>query len=54
MVVIMLLNVMEVFSVSGGALLIDRVRSSKEYAYCACVPSVHPSAPSICFVCMAV
>ena len=48
MVVILLVNAMEVFSVSGGALPdIDRTWSSKE---CAWDPSVHPSVPSIGFV----
>ena len=45
-VVILLLNVMEVFSVGGGA-RIDRVWSSKECACGACDPSVHLSVPSI-------
>ena len=42
-VVILLLNVMEVFSVGGGALLEMRVWSSKECVCCACDPSVHLS-----------
>ena len=46
-VVILLLNVMEVFSVGGGALLDNRVCSSKECACCACEPSVHLIVPSI-------
>ena len=50
MVVILLLNVVEVFSVGGGGLL-DRpcVWSSRECACCACDPSVHLSVPSIGF-----
>ena len=47
-VAILLLNVMEVFNVSAGALL-DRVWSSKACACCACDPSVHLSVPSIGF-----
>ena len=47
-VVILLLNVMNVLSVGGGALL-DRP-SSKECACCTCDPSVHLSVPSVCFV----
>ena len=46
-VAILLLNVMEVFSVGGGALLIDHVWSSKEYACCACDSNVHVSVHSI-------
>ena len=30
----------------------DGVWSSTEWVFCACDPSVHPSVPSICFVCM--
>ena len=45
-VAILLLNVMEVFSVCGGALL-DRV-FSKECVCCACDPNERLSAPSIC------
>ena len=40
-VAILLFNVMEVFSVGGGALW-----SSKKCACCACDPSVHLSVPS--------
>ena len=49
-VVILLLNVMEVFSVGGGALL-DRPRMVFQRIVC-CVydPSVHLSVPSIDFV----
>ena len=46
-VAILLLNVMEVFSVGGGALMDRPCMSSNE---CACDPSVYLSAPSICFV----
>ena len=58
-VAILLLNVMDVFSVCGGALLdvvvlcwIDHVWSSKECVCCACDPNERLSAPSICFVCV--
>ena len=44
--VILLLNVMELFSVVGGALL-DR----PECVCCACDPSVRLDAPSICVAC---
>ena len=47
-VAILLLHVMEVFSVGGGALL--DVWSSKKCACCACELSVNRSVPSICFV----
>ena len=47
-VVILVVTVMEVFSVGGGALLdIYRVWSFKECACCACNPSVHLSVPFI-------
>ena len=49
-VAILLLNVMDVFSVCGGALL--DVWSSKECVCCACDPNERLSAPSICFVCV--
>ena len=52
-VAILLLNVMDVFSVGRGALL-DTYRSFKEYACCACDPSVHLSVPSMGFVCVLV
>ena len=56
-VAILLLNVMDVFSVCGGALF-DRpcmvFQSSKEYVCCACDPNEPLSAPSICFVCVSV
>ena len=48
-VVILLLNVMEVFSVEVLC-WIDRVCSSKECACCVCDPSVHLSVPAIGFV----
>ena len=50
-VVMMLLNVMEVFSVDGGALL-DRPRMVFQSicACCACGPSVYLIVPSIGFV----
>ena len=48
-VAILLLNVMDVFSVCGGALY---VWSSKECVCCACDPNERLSAPSICFVCV--
>ena len=49
-VAILLLNVMEVFRVGGGALLVDHVWSSKECVWCACDPSVQRSVPSIGYV----
>ena len=49
-VVILLLNVMEVFSVGGGALLDRPCMVFKECACCACDPSVHLSVRSIGFV----
>ena len=56
-VAILLLNVMEVFSVCGGALL-DRpcmVSHFKKYVCCACDPSERLGAHSIiCFVCVVV
>ena len=48
----LLLNVMDVFSVCGGALLIDHVWASKECVCCACDPNERLCAPSICFVCV--
>ena len=46
----LLLNVMDVFSVGGGALLdIGRAWFSTECACCACGPSVHLTVSSICF-----
>ena len=49
-VVILLLNVMEVFSVVEVICWIHRLWSSKECACCACAPSVHLSVPSTGFV----
>ena len=49
---ILLLNVMKVFSLSGGVCWKDCVWSSKECAWCACEPTVHLSVPSIDFVCV--
>ena len=51
--VILLLNVMDVFSVGGGLEVlcwIDPVWSSKECPCCLCDPSVYLSVPSIGFV----
>ena len=52
-VAILLLNVMEVFSVCGGALL-DRpcVVFQRVCVCCAYDPNERLSAPSICFVCV--
>ena len=54
-VAILLLNVMEMFSVGGDLCWIDRVWCSKECACCVCDPSLHLSVPFIgfvlCFVC---
>ena len=49
-VAILLLNVMDVFSVCGGALLDRHVWSVESVCY-ACDPNERLSAPSICFVC---
>ena len=51
-VAILLLNVMDVFSVCGGALLDRPLWSSKECVCCACDPNERLSTPSICFVCV--
>ena len=51
-VAVLLLNVMDVFSVGAGAMWIDRVWSSTKCACCARDPSVHLSVSSICFVCI--
>ena len=53
-VAILLLNVMDVFSVCGVLVLcwIDHVWSSKERVCCACDPNERLSAPSICVVCV--
>ena len=49
-IAILLLNIMEVFSVGGCALLDkNHVWSSKECMCCVCDPSVHLSVPSISF-----
>ena len=51
-VAILLLNVMDMFSVCGGALL-DRPCMVFQRVVCfACDPNEHLSAPSICFVCV--
>ena len=50
--VILLLHMMELLSVVGGALWIDHVRSSIEGVCCACGPSECLDAPSKCFVCV--
>ena len=52
-VAIWLLNVMDVFSVCGGALL-DRpcMVFQRVCVCCACDPNERLSAPSICFVCV--
>ena len=53
MVVILLLNIMALFSVFGGALL-DRPCMVFQIVCvcCACDPSVRLDTPSICFVCV--
>ena len=48
-VAILLLNVMDVFSVCGGALLIE---CQPTLLCSACDPNERLSAPSICFVCV--
>ena len=50
-VAILLLNVMDVFSVCGGALL-DRPCMVFQSVCCACDPNERLSAPSICFACV--
>ena len=50
-VAILLLNVMDVFSVGRVLCWIDRVWSSKKCTCFACDPNVHLSVPSIGFVC---
>ena len=53
-VAILLLNVMDVFSVCGGALLDRPCMVSKECMCCACIPNERRCAPPIfclCFVC---
>ena len=49
--VILLLKVMEFFSVIGMLCWINPVCSFKDCVCCACAPSVHLDAPSICCVC---
>ena len=49
-IAILLLNVMEVFGVCGGALLDIPCMVFQKCVGCACDPSVHLSVPSICFV----
>ena len=51
-VAVLLLNVMDVFSVGEGALLDRPCMASTECACCVCDPSVHLSVPSIWFVCV--
>ena len=52
-VAILLLNVMDVFSVCGGALLdIPCMVFQRVCVCCACDPNERLSAPSICFVCV--
>ena len=51
-VVILLLNVMEVFSVGGGALLDIQCMIFQKCGYCVCDPSVHLDVPSIGCVCV--
>ena len=51
-IAILLLNVMDVFSVCGGALLDRPLWTSKECVCCACDPKERLRAPSICFVCV--
>ena len=51
-VAILLLNVMDVFSVCGGALLDRPCMVFQRVVCCACDPNEHLSAPSICFACV--
>ena len=51
-VVILLLNVMELFSMVVGSLLDIPVWSSKECVCWSCDPSDRLDTPSICFVCV--
>ena len=51
-VVILLLNVMELFSVVGSALLDRPCMVFQRVCVCARDPSVRLDAPSICFVCV--
>ena len=50
LVAILLFNVIEVFSMGGGALLDSPCMVFQGMCVCACDPSVHLSVPSICFV----
>ena len=49
---ILLLNVMDLISVVGGALLDRPCMVFKECVCCDCDPNERLSAPSICFVCV--
>ena len=51
-VAILLLNVMDVFSVCGGALLDRPCMVFQRVCVCACDPNERLSAPSIGFVCV--
>ena len=52
-VAILLLNVMDVFSVCGDALLdIPRIVFQRVCVCCACDPNERLSGPSICFLCV--
>ena len=51
-VAILLLNVMDVFSVCGGALLDRPCMVFQRCVCCACDPNERLSAPSICCVCV--
>ena len=53
-VAILLLNVMDVFSVCGGALLDRLCMVFQRVCVCACDRNERLSAPSICFVCVLV
>ena len=51
-VAVLLLNVMDVFSVGGGPLLDRPCMVFHRMCVLCCDPSVHLSVPSICFVCV--
>ena len=51
-VAILLLNVMDVFSVVCGGALLDRPCMVFQRVCCACGPNERLSAPYICFVCV--
>ena len=51
-VAVLMLNVMDVFSVGGGALLDIPCMVFLRMACCACDPIVHLSVHSICFICV--